>query len=307
MECPICIEEIKEEFLCKFCKYKICMDCQFTFMKEDIVCMNCKFPCDNFSIDLVLDKKLKQEEAFMLHSKKEVSLSKMKKALEEERYYFNGLNSPFSEHYYNKKIKSLEIKLFSNCESCGGISFDDGSRIKCECGIDKCSKCKMIANKIHKCNDDIISSENEINKNTKSCPGCGIPIFKNEGCYQVMCPECKCVFDYSSGQIDTGMVHAPGIMTMIKKLEVESRLTPIKWKEFYRNSFMVEIYEELGKLLTTSINKININKTARHDFIKGKYDLDEYKKETSKNYVVYYYNLKKAKNLLKKANKIAYP
>lgn len=307
MECPICIEEINEEFICEFCKYKICMECQITFMKEDLVCMNCKYPCDMFDINLVLSHKLKQEESFMLHSKKEVSLNKMKKALDEERYYFKGLECPFSEAYYTKKIKSLEIKLFSTCDSCGDMSFNDGFRITCECGIEKCSKCKMIASKIHNCNDEIISSENEISKNTKSCPGCGIPIFKNEGCYQVMCPDCKCVFDYNTGHIDTGMVHAPGINEMIKNLEKESKLTPIPWKDFYRNSTMVYLYEDVGKLLTTSINKINVNKSARHALIIGKYDLSKYKEETSKNYMLYYINLKKAKNLLKKANKIAYP
>ena len=88
------------------------------------------------------------------------------------------------------------------------------TQYKCElCELFTCPHCLEIIGhsktEEHTCNPDSVASAELIKKETKGCPRCGVRIFKISGCNQMWCTECKVAFDYSTGKIDTGVVHNP--------------------------------------------------------------------------------------------------
>lgn len=83
-----------------------------------------------------------------------------------------------------------------------------------KCGLCKgkvCSKClePVDQNDDHVCNPDTVASIDSLMKDTRSCPKCGIHIYKIDGCDQMWCTECKTAFSWNTGKIETGRIHNP--------------------------------------------------------------------------------------------------
>jgi len=70
----------------------------------------------------------------------------------------------------------------------------------------------------HKCNDDAVETAKLLDKDTKPCPNCKIPIFKIEGCDQMYCIQCKTAFSWNTGKIETGRIHNPHYYEMLRKM-----------------------------------------------------------------------------------------
>lgn len=61
----------------------------------------------------------------------------------------------------------------------------------------------------HTCNPNNVASVSTIKHETKSCPACGVPIYKLEGCSQMWCSACHIAFDWRTGRVVTGNIHNP--------------------------------------------------------------------------------------------------
>lgn len=76
-----------------------------------------------------------------------------------------------------------------------------------------CSKCRAVKNgrddEDHVCNPDDVATTALLKDETKPCPKCAVPIFKISGCPQMWCPECHTTFSWTTGKIETGVVHNP--------------------------------------------------------------------------------------------------
>ena len=88
------------------------------------------------------------------------------------------------------------------------------TQYKCDlCELFTCPHCLEIHgyNKQdeHTCNPDNVASAELIKKDTKPCPKCGVRIFKISGCNQMWCNECQVSFSWTTGRIETGVVHNP--------------------------------------------------------------------------------------------------
>ena len=53
----------------------------------------------------------------------------------------------------------------------------------------------------HTCNPSTVESVNDIKKNTRQCPRCRQPIFRNGGCSQMWCTACKTAFSWLTGKV----------------------------------------------------------------------------------------------------------
>jgi len=268
--------------------------------------MNCKFPvlsAENFS-EKFLDKKILKEKTFMLNSKKKISVQAKIEEILIERDYFSELGCKYSAKYYRDKINSLSISQFSEC-NCGCMRFDDGKRIKCKCGYIGCSMCGdfIECENGHTCDSMIVESVKEINANSRSCPGCGIRIFKREGCYQIMCSECGCVFNYNTGELDTGGIHAPEIYDRVRKLELDAKLKPLDWKSIH-DSRIVYVFYKVSTLVAKSLNELSINEKNRISYLKGETCSTLYRENTFISYMIYYHKKKEAMLLLLEARNI---
>lgn len=84
---------------------------------------------------------------------------------------------------------------------------------KAECGLcatvmcKDCLECKDGAD--HTCDEQILENVKAIFQDTKQCPGCGIPIYKIEGCYQMWCTQCHTTFHHRTGEVLNERIHNP--------------------------------------------------------------------------------------------------
>jgi hypothetical protein len=73
-------------------------------------------------------------------------------------------------------------------------------------------------NNPHVCKEENVKSAELINKSTKNCPKCAIPIYKISGCDQMFCTECKIAFSWNTGEIDNGVIHNPHYFQIQREL-----------------------------------------------------------------------------------------
>lgn len=85
------------------------------------------------------------------------------------------------------------------------------TQYKCDiCSKHTCSKCfVVIGDETHECKQEDVDSVEELRKNTRPCPNCGLRISKIDGCDQMWCVECKTAFSWNKGTIEQGVVHNP--------------------------------------------------------------------------------------------------
>lgn len=111
--------------------------------------------------------------------------------------------------YRHKKNSKPSVVTVRKCckEDCKGFLEENF-----KCGICKtktCSECGEEKKEEHKCNPEIKKTYKMIEKTSRPCPKCGIPIHKWQGCNQMYCTQCGCMFDYLTGRLEKGFFHNP--------------------------------------------------------------------------------------------------
>lgn len=79
------------------------------------------------------------------------------------------------------------------------------------CGLCKKEACKSCRLSKHEglCDPNIVATLKMIDRETKRCPKCNIPIYRIEGCDQMWCTNCHTAFNWITGEIETGRMHNP--------------------------------------------------------------------------------------------------
>lgn len=79
------------------------------------------------------------------------------------------------------------------------------------CGLCKKEACKSCRLPKHegKCDPNTVATVKMMDRDTKRCPKCNVPIYKTEGCDQMWCPSCHTAFSWSTGEIEKGRIHNP--------------------------------------------------------------------------------------------------
>lgn len=85
----------------------------------------------------------------------------------------------------------------------------------CDCKI--CKDCHVIIEANHECKPENIESVKLIMKECKACPGCGVPSRKTEGCSQVWCISCHKAWNWNTGEIETGRIHATDYLNYLRR------------------------------------------------------------------------------------------
>lgn len=117
-----------------------------------------------------------------------------------------------------KKEEMKKNTFIKNCSipNCKGTL---NNRWNCRlCETPHCSKCgeKKEAGE-HVCDPNMVQSMEEIKKNSKPCPKCGVAIFKTEGCDQMFCIVCHTAFSWQTLEIETGRIHNPHYYEILRK------------------------------------------------------------------------------------------
>lgn len=135
---------------------------------------------------------------------------------EKQREKVTILREYNSSHAKNKRATFIRPCSDTNCR--GFLS----SQWKCGiCEKWTCSECLVTKehgrNAEHLCDPDSVASAKMILKETKSCPTCGIGIFKIEGCAQMFCTQCNTTFDWNTGRIFTHNIHNPHYFEWLRR------------------------------------------------------------------------------------------
>ena len=112
----------------------------------------------------------------------------------------------------DNKAPSESKKFVMQCQNsgCRGML---STQYKCGiCTKHTCPKCFLAIEgekDDHVCKQEDMDTVEELRKNTRPCPNCGLRISKIDGCDQMWCIECKTAFSWSKGTVEKGVVHNP--------------------------------------------------------------------------------------------------
>lgn len=280
VECHVCLLSFQiNKLLVLSCGHLICKDCLTLYVlqvhkKQTFHLTNCPY----FKCKMIMTRADLEEigtcrkTILLLHQKQDSSR-------------FNNFVQ------FNYDLKACAGKNCKNVQRFFKI-YNLGD-VHCHCGYDYCSRCN--SQRHHPCSCEVAkkwidkeSSEKEnlkwIVAKTKRCPGCRIPIEKNQGCNHIICWNCKSEFcwlcksnwknhDYSMG----GFYRCNIYETKKKKKrfkqnknqeEARSELKRYSFYfERYRNHIKsILIIDQLFEVKKDSLNKklLNTLKECRH-------------------------------------------
>ena len=246
MACPKCNFEVCHSCIVGFIKT----------VKNDATCMSCKQPWDRVFLfqslppsivygDLKAHREVvlmereiallpatqqlittskKIRELGILRLKLQAQMNKIDREINDLEYNDTIIRRRLDggEVYPEKKEKGDEKpRIICPCPAneCRGFILKD-SRYSCGvCDSKICKDCHvLLIDDKHECNKDDIESVKLIVKECKPCPGCGVPSRKTEGCSQVWCISCHKAWNWNSGMIETGRIHATDYLTYLKRI-----------------------------------------------------------------------------------------
>jgi hypothetical protein len=143
-------------------------------------------------------------------------------------------------------------------ENCKGFLNKDGNCPICDSKV--CMKCNVLKmNHKDECNSDDVKTLKEIQKNTRSCPKCSVPIFKISGCDQMWCTSCNTAFSWKTGLIITGPIHNPHYFEWLFQKEQKDDDT-IEWNE-------IDDDIEQNNNILPSVRSIQNLKLTQYDYV----------------------------------------
>lgn len=247
-ECQVCISVSRKELVeCPKCQYSACVSCIKTYLLQshyDAHCMNCRHTWDRRFMMRYFSKNFmtteyKKHRANVLYERERslfpetvhlieedirkegiqaeiVKLHQKKREIDNEIYRLS--RQLYNRPSMNKeKIHSVFVRpcVYENCR--GYLNEKDG---KCAiCHHYTCLECnvQIESTEGHECKEDDRENWKHIKSTTKPCPSCNIRIHRISGCRQMWCPQCHTAFDYTTGKIETGIIHNPHYYEYLQK------------------------------------------------------------------------------------------
>ena len=88
---------------------------------------------------------------------------------------------------------------------------------KCSsCEVRVCAQCHVVRQEDHECNPDTVATIKLMEKDTKECPRCKIPIHKISGCSQMYCTHCEALWDWNTEKVldPNVFIHNPHLLEL---------------------------------------------------------------------------------------------
>lgn len=157
----------------------------------------------------------------------------------------------------NQKSRSARLYICGVAE-CGGTF--SGDALACtDCGSEHCHECHCHkVSDAHVCTPTDVLTVRDIRTTTKACPRCSVPVYHSEGCDQMMCTWCRCMFMHSTGTTVSRneAMHNPYYMELSQKQ-----------RESVRANMSVAAPADLaGKHFDDPLFEVAFNQSATHVF-----------------------------------------
>jgi len=321
--CNVCVEKFNKgdhmKIQCPYCDFEACKECNQTYFlstHENAHCMNCK---KEFNYDFLVKKFTRKftDVTYKKHFEqilyeKELSLLPATQVLIEQERKRNRLKEEMDivkkeiakltkyldvlKFEYNNPTQS-SIALIRKCpdHNCKGYLSNEWKCIICEKWC--CKDCNEILgveiDLEHVCKPEEVETTKLLQKETKPCPNCAIPIYKLEGCDQMYCVQCKTPFSWKTGKIQRGVIHNPHYIEMLDNngkqqrnlLEVRCGRDITDVLKTCKLIFPDEIYvlafnihgirhREMPKIIN---NQVNNNLDLRMKFVKSEISENQFK------------------------------
>lgn len=112
-----------------------------------------------------------------------------------------------------KKCPSVDCRGFLNndfvCGLCNSVVCKTCHELTDNANAKMCSE--------HVCDPDAVANVRLIEAETRNCPKCMIKISKIDGCDQIFCTQCHTAFSWNTGLIETGTIHNPHYIEMLRQ------------------------------------------------------------------------------------------
>lgn len=148
----------------------------------------------------------------------------------EIKKHYDKMKNILQNYINHIQIKIEKLKQELNIETrkepvrkcfnsdCSGVL----SNWKCViCKTSFCVDCFEKMENNHKCDTNTLKTMKLLNKNTKPCPKCFVPIQKDGGCDQMYCVYCDVSFYWSTGTINNGVIHNPEYFRKMRDKGIE--------------------------------------------------------------------------------------
>jgi len=117
-----------------------------------------------------------------------------------------GKNGSSTTYTYVMQCPNIDCKGLLSNESTNKV----GHFVCAICNTVVCRSCHMMVSETeHICDPDVILSIEFLEKSTKPCPSCKVPIHKISGCNQMFCTGCHASFDWRTLRLNQGVIHNP--------------------------------------------------------------------------------------------------
>jgi len=299
-DCLICTETVntRKMIKCPFCDFESCDDCVTRFLLGILDtqprCMNnaCKkiwsweFLAENTQHSFH-NKKYRTRRAQLLLEREKSMLPGTQELVHQEKRMIKkkkkikdiiAENAMFNEliRLNNEKIRDLrrdwggvvktkkERTFTRGCpvEDCRGFL---STSLKCgTCSTYSCKDCHLPKahkkDEEHKCDPDLVATVKLLANDTKPCPACATPIYKISGCDQMYCTSCHTPFSWTTGAIETGVIHNPHYYQMQR--ELNGGVAP-RNRGDVRCGGVPAMWTISDKLRDTNVTFINVNEAHR--------------------------------------------
>jgi len=139
--------------------------------------------------------------------------TEMRAAIEEFDRMYEELHDLQHQHENLTSETSRQFTRKCPTHACKGFMSTWSDEKNHYCGLCKrvyCDECNTPWAEDHVCDEEIRSSFQLIQRDSRPCPKCGEMITKIiGGCDQMFCTGCKTAFSWRSGEIETGRIHNP--------------------------------------------------------------------------------------------------
>jgi hypothetical protein len=234
-DCDICGEtKLTLSVTCPYCNFTCCKTCFDTYLLTttgDAKCMSCKAIFDltivwklcitsvtykkylDFRLDQLMQKEKSHFQESIVQIEREKILSSI--ASNSKKMRVRGNLSHIDEIDLEEELmQNIFITHCSVVDCKGTLNKKWNCRL---CDACHCNKCGELKTGTHVCNPNSVQNLEEIKKNSKPCPTCGVAIFKTDGCDQMFCIVCHTAFSWTTLKIETGRIHNPHYYEIMRK------------------------------------------------------------------------------------------
>jgi hypothetical protein len=245
--CPVCAEKRRKVtwVSCSKCSFSCCRGCvkKYLLDQPDInpKCMSCKSQWDfefvaehtdsvfhnqdyrNYRAKIIVDREKSLLPATQPYVARELEMDAVKSQVSDIDVEIKELKKQLKEAQMKKRelqIRLVELKgdggdeektvtrFVGHCPQKECKGFLDKHYV---CGLCKEKACRSCRLPKHDgdCDKDTVETVKLMAKDTRSCPNCGVPIYRVSGCAQIWCVSCHTPFDWDTGKIETGRIHNP--------------------------------------------------------------------------------------------------